>query len=262
MSPLRARKRFGQHFLEATWADKVVEAIAPQPGDRFLEIGPGAGALTIRLAPRVQRLTAVEVDRDLAARLRSHLPPHADLVEADFLSVDLRPYVEAGPLRIAGNLPYNISSPILFKLLQASRDPGGLLDATIMLQLEVAERLTAAVGTGEYGVLTILTSLYASVSRVLTLPPGAFRPMPKVRSAVVRLTFRPSPVAVKDGPRLERLIRTLFTRRRKTVLNALRPFAESLGQDAGAALSAAAVDPGVRPETLDLASLARLADVF
>ena len=256
------RRRFGQHFLEPAWADKVVEAIAPHPDDRFLEIGPGPGALTIRLAPRVQRLTAVEVDRDLAARLRPHLPPQADVVEADFLSFDLRPLVAAGPLRIAGNLPYNISSPILFKLLAASRDPGGLVDATVMLQLEVAERLTAAVGTGDYGVLTVLTALYADVARVLTLPPGAFRPMPKVRSAVVRLSFRPSPVVVGDGALLERLVRTVFTQRRKTVLNALRPFAESLGRDPAAALSAAAVDPGVRPETLSLAAFARLADVF
>ena len=240
----------------------MVEAIAPTPADRFLEIGSGAGALTLRLAPRVRRLTAVEVDRDLVARLRPRLPSNAAVVEADFLSLDLGPFVEPGPLRVAGNLPYNISSPILFKLLAASADPGGLSDATLMLQLEVAERLTGAIGTSDYGVLTILTSLHAEVTRLLTLPPGAFRPAPKVRSAVVRLAFRPAPVPVRDPALLERLVRTLFMQRRKTVLNALRPFAASLERDPRAALSAAAIDPGVRPETLDLAAFARLADVF
>ncbi len=257
-----ARKRFGQHFLEPAWADKVIEAIAPRPGDRFIEIGPGPGALTLRLAPRVRRLTAIEVDRDLVARLRPRLPEQAEVVEGDFLSIDLEPYVEAGPLRIAGNLPYNISSPILFKLLAASRDSGRLIDATIMLQFEVAERLTASVGTRDYGVLTILTSLHADARQLLTLPPGAFRPQPKIRSSVVRLRFRPSPVTVRDSAALERMVRTLFTQRRKTVLNALRPFAESLGRDPRAALAAAAVDPGLRPEMLGLAALARLSDAF
>ena len=259
---LRPRKRFGQHFLEPAWADKVVEVISPRPDDRFLEIGPGPGALPLRLAPLVQRLTAIEVDRELVARLRRQLPPHADVVEGDFLSIDLGPYVEEGAVRVAGNLPYNISSPILFKLLGASRHPGRIIDATIMLQLEVAERLTAEVGTADYGVLTIVSSLYAGVTRLLTLPPGAFRPVPRVRSAVVRLAFRPPPVPLRNTAQLERLVRTLFMQRRKTVLNALRPFAESLGRDARAALSAAAIDPGVRPEKLDLAALARLADVF
>lgn len=216
----------------------------------------------MRLAPRVRQLTAIEVDRDLAARLRPQLPPTADIVVADFLTVDLAPLLAAGPVRIAGNLPYNISSPILFRLLEASRQFDGLIDATIMLQLEVAERLVASVGTSDYGVLTILTSLSADVTRVLTLPPGAFRPMPRVRSAVVRLTFRPARVPVSDLPLFERLVRTVFTQRRKILLNALRPFAESIGRDAAASLSAAGIDPGRRPETLTLQEFARLARVL
>ena len=239
-----------------------MEAIAPQPADRFIEIGPGPGALTTRLAPRVQQLTAFEVDRDLAARLQPQLPRTADVVVTDFLSVDLAPFVAAVPVRIAGNLPYNISSPILFRLLEASRQHGGLIDATIMLQLEVADRLVAAPGTKDYGVLTVLTALGADVMRVLTLPPGAFRPMPKVRSAVVRLTFRPPRVVIADRPLLERLVRSVFTLRRKTMLNALRPFAGSLGRDPASALSAAAIDPGRRPETLTLEEFGRLADVL
>jgi 16S rRNA (adenine1518-N6/adenine1519-N6)-dimethyltransferase len=257
-----ARKRLGQHFLEAAWADKVVDAIDPHPGDRFIEIGPGLGALTTRLAARVRQIIAFEVDRDLAARLRPELPPTAEVVVSDFLDVDIGRFVASGPVRVAGNLPYNVSSPILFHLLDASRRYDRLIDATIMLQLEVADRLVAEVGTKAYGVLTILTALAADVTRLLTLPPGAFRPIPKVRSAVVRLRFRPPRVQVADPVLLERLVRSVFTLRRKTLLNALRPFAESLGRDAGAALPAAAIDPGRRPETLSVEEFGRLAGVL
>ena len=255
----RARKRFGQHFLESAWADKVVDAIAPRPDDRFVEIGPGPGILTARLAPRVADLTAVEIDRDLAARLAPSLPAHARVIVADVLHVDFAPLTRDGPVRIAGNLPYNISSPILFKTIDAARRTGGIVDATFMLQLEVAERLVAPVGTSEYGVLAILTQLHADVTRRLILPPGAFRPMPRVRSAVVRLAFRPPAVAIEDEARFERLVRTMFTQRRKTLLNALRPYAASIGRDAASMIAASGIDSRRRPETLDLAELARLA---
>src|SRR5436190_14184992 len=115
------RRRFGQHFLAPAWADKVVRAIRPSRDDRFLEIGPGPGALTLRLAPRVDHLTAIEIDRDLAAALQPQLPPNVDLVVGDFLDIDLTPFLADGPLRVAGNLPYNLSSPILFKLLETAR---------------------------------------------------------------------------------------------------------------------------------------------
>jgi 16S rRNA (adenine1518-N6/adenine1519-N6)-dimethyltransferase len=259
---MRARKKFGQHFLEPAWADKLVQAIAPQPEDRFLEIGPGPGALTLRLAPLIAHVTAVEIDRDIVALLRPRLPPNVSLVEADFLDFDLSSFVQSGDVRIAGNLPYNASSPILFKLLAAHRADGGLTDATVMLQREVADRLQASPGTGDYGVLAILTQLHADVHRVLTLPPGAFRPAPKVHSAVVRLLFRPPTVAVTDYRRLEAMVRSMFTQRRKTIANALRPFAASRGWNPFVALAAAAIDPRRRPETLQLVELARLADVF
>jgi 16S rRNA (adenine1518-N6/adenine1519-N6)-dimethyltransferase len=254
-----ARKRFGQHFLEPAWADKVIDAIAPRPDDRFLEIGPGPGILTTRLAPRVRELTAVEIDRDLAARLTPSLPSNARIIIGDVLAVDLAPLTSDGPLRVAGNLPYNISSPILFKLIETARRTRAIPDATVMLQLEVAERLTAPVGTADYGVLAILTRLHADVTRVLTLPPGAFRPMPRVRSAVVRVAFRPPAVEIGDEPQFERLVRTIFTQRRKTMLNALRPFAEPLGVDPAVALGKAGIDPRRRPETLELPELGRLA---
>jgi 16S rRNA (adenine1518-N6/adenine1519-N6)-dimethyltransferase len=255
------RKRFAQHFLAPAWADKVVTAIAPSRDQRFLEIGPGTGALTLRLAPRVDHLTAIEVDRDLAAELRPQLPPNVDLVIGDILDVDLAPFTTAGPLRVAGNLPYNISSPILFKLLDTARTSPGLQDATVMLQLEVAERLVAAPGTKDYGVLTIFAALRADVQRVLTLPPGAFRPAPRVHSAVVRLTFKPSPLPPAHEGAFGRMVRTMFMQRRKTLQNALRPFADTLGRESKALLTEAGIDPIRRPETLTQEDLLRLVSV-
>ena len=270
---LRARKRFGQHFLEPAWADKLVAAIDPDPSDRFLEIGPGPGALTLRLAPRVQRLTAVEVDRDLAAALRPKLPPNVDLIEADFLRFDLSLLIASARVRVAGNLPYNISSPILFRLIDAHRRAPavdraggvagrGLQDAALMVQREVADRIEGEPGSGDYGVLSIAVQLHADVTRLLTLPPGAFRPQPKVHSAVVGLRFRPPVVALQDEEVFEDMVRSMFTQRRKTLGNALAPFASSRGSDARQALRAAGVDPSRRPETLQLSELARLADYF
>ncbi|MGH9309122.1 MAG: 16S rRNA (adenine(1518)-N(6)/adenine(1519)-N(6))-dimethyltransferase RsmA [Vicinamibacterales bacterium] len=259
---VRARKRFGQHFLEAAWADKLVAALDPQPQDRFLEIGPGAGALTSRLAPRVAHLTAVEVDRDLARSLADRLPPNVDLIEADFLDLDFSPLVPKRPLRVAGNLPYNISSPILFRLIAAHRESALFRDATLMVQREVADRIVAAPGSGDYGVLTISVQLHADVHRLLTLPPGAFRPPPKVHSAVVRLRFRPPVVALVDEQVFGAMVRSMFTQRRKTLANALGPFAGGRGSDARQALASADIDAARRPETLQLPELARLADYF
>jgi 16S rRNA (adenine1518-N6/adenine1519-N6)-dimethyltransferase len=265
---LRSRKRFGQHFLEPAWADKLVDAIGPRADDRFLEIGPGPGALTVRLAPRVAHLTAVEVDRDIIAALGPKLPPNVDLIQADILEFDFAPLLAAGPLRVAGNLPYNISSPILFRLIEAARTgladwrTGGLADATLMLQREVADRIVAAPGSGDYGVLSISVQLHADVDRVLALPPGAFRPPPKVHSSVVRRTFRPPAVALRSERVFDEMVRAMFTQRRKTLGNALASFAEGRHLKAREALAAAGVDPSRRPETLQLTELARLADYF
>jgi len=259
---MRAKKRYGQHFLQGAWADKVVDAIGPRASDHFLEIGPGPGALTLRLAPRVAHLTAIEVDAEMIASLRPHLPANVTLIEQDFLEADLGSLVPGSEIRVAGNLPYNVSSPILFRLLDAHRTGRRLIDATLMLQREVAERITSRPGTKDYGVLSIFVQLHADVRKVLSLPPGAFRPAPKVHSAVVQLRFRPPAVDVQDESQFESMVRSMFTQRRKTLSNALKPFADSRGRHAPDALAAAGIDPIRRPETLQLEELARLAAVF
>jgi 16S rRNA (adenine1518-N6/adenine1519-N6)-dimethyltransferase len=260
---LRTRKRFGQHFLEPVWADKVVDAISPKADDLFLEIGPGAGILTLKLAPKVSRLVAIEIDRDLIAELTPRLPSNASIVSGDVLDIDLDaalPRSDA-PIRVAGNLPYNISSPILFRLLELE-SRRRIADATLMLQREVADRITASPGSAEFGVLSVLLQWRAAVSRLLAIPPGAFRPPPDVRSALVRLAFRPPPFALQDPALFERMVRSMFTQRRKTLANALGPFAVEIGTRPATALAAAGIDPRRRPETLEVIEIARLADIF
>jgi 16S rRNA (adenine1518-N6/adenine1519-N6)-dimethyltransferase len=259
----RTRKRFGQHFLEPVWADKVIEAIAPAAEDLFLEIGPGPGILTLRLAPRVSRLVAIEIDRDLIAELTPKLPSNASIVSGDVLELDLHAVLPRGeaPIRVAGNLPYNISSPILFRLLELESQRR-MTDATLMLQREVADRIIAKPGSAEFGVLSVLVQWRAAVTRLLTIPPGAFRPPPDVRSALIRLAFRPPPFALKDRALFERMVRSMFTQRRKTLANALGQFAVEIGTLPADALAASGIDPRRRPETLEVIEIARLADTF
>ena len=251
----RARKRFGQHFLEAAWVTRLVNAVEARSDDTFLEIGPGRGALTRALAPRVKRVIAVEIDRDLAAALPALVPSNVQVIEGDFLEYEGPP---GGPHRVIGNLPYNVSSPILFKLLQAADDGRRFTDATLMLQKEVVDRLVARPGSGDYGTLAIQVALVADVERLLTLPPGAFRPPPKVTSAVVRLRFRPAVVDVGRRDVFEKVVRGIFLQRRKTLANALTPVADALGRTAGEVLNQSGVDGRKRPEALTLEEIARL----
>ncbi len=259
---MKARKRFGQHFLEPAWVDKVVRAIDPKPDQRFLEIGPGRGALTRPLAARAAHVTAVEIDRDLA-RDASPLP-NVSFINADILEV--RPEVVglrgAGALRVAGNLPYNVASPILTRLVEWCVAGVAITDATVMVQREVADRLAASPGTRDYGVLTIRIARHATVERLLALPPGAFRPPPKVHSALVRLRFHAPRPAVADEGLLATIVNTAFTHRRKTISNALAAVGEARGVAVDAALARALVEPSRRPETLTIVEWARLADVF
>ena len=268
---MRARKRFAQHFLEAAWVNKLVAAVGAAPDDAILEIGPGRGAITRPLAEQSGKLLAIEVDRDLAAALEATKPANVTVVTGDVLSVDLLPILTtwlgtapdpAHQFRVVGNLPYNISSPILFTLLDLAATTNGVRDALLMLQKEVADRLIAKVGTGDYGVLTVLTALTADVTRVLVLPPGAFRPPPKVYSAVVRLAFRPPKEDVGEPEAFIRMVRSMFTQRRKTLGNALKPYSVETGKPAPEMLRVAGIDPRRRPETLELAEFAALANAF
>lgn len=263
-----ARKRFGQNFLEDVWARKVVAAIAPQPTDAFIEIGPGPGALTRPLASAARSLVACEIDRDLAAALRDEALPGVTILEGDFLRLsldDLRVALAAAApgatsFRVAGNLPYNVASPIMFRLIELTRLGLPLGDATIMLQREVADRLLAAPGSGDYGVLSVLIGHRASVSRLLNLPPGAFRPAPKVHSSVVRLRFHEADPAVQDEQVLASLTNAIFSRRRKTLNNALLAYGALTAPTAARVLADTGIDPVRRPETLTIAELCRLAD--
>jgi 16S rRNA (adenine1518-N6/adenine1519-N6)-dimethyltransferase len=255
-----ARRRFGQHFLEPAWVVKVVQAIAPAPADVFYEIGPGRGALTRELTARSRRVVAFEIDRDLAHDLGRTAPANLEIVTGDFLKTDwIRGQPVAQPVRVAGNLPYNVASPILFRLAELYNDGIPLTDAIVMLQREVADRLLARPGSKDYGVLSILIQLSADVERLLALPAGAFRPVPRVQSSLVRLRFhRPEP-APRDLARFTRLVQTLFSHRRKTLENALMAWPGVDRAAAGTALREAGLDGRRRPETLDLAELVRLA---
>ncbi len=261
----RPRKRFGQHFLEPQWAAKVVTAINPSPRDVFIEVGPGRGALTVPLAASGARIVAIEIDRDLSASLRALRIPNLEILTADVLDVDLGELASRatdGALRLVGNLPYYISTPVLFRLLSLARDRRPITDATLMLQREVAERLAARPGTKTYGVLSVLTAPVARVTPLLTLPPGAFRPMPRVASALVRLTFHAPELGAADPVAFERLVRRLFSQRRKMIGTLLRDPGLGRGRDVTKLIAEAGLDPRQRPETLELADLTRLTELL
>ncbi len=272
-APHRPRKRFGQHFLAQSWAHKVVAAIDPKPGDVFLEIGPGSGALTFPLAATGAPILAVEIDRDLVTSLAGRVPNNVTILSGDILKTDVVAFLtglvpqaafgaaaSSAPrrFRVVGNLPYNISTPLLFRLIELHRQHGLFVDATVMLQREVADRLVARAGSKAYGVLTVMTSVFTRVTRLLDLPPTAFSPPPKVRSSVVRLAFGPAAVRIPDEPLFEQMTKAMFSQRRKTLGNALKAFDRS----APLVLSLAGIDPRRRPETLQVTEIARLAELF
>ncbi|WP_119354639.1 16S rRNA (adenine(1518)-N(6)/adenine(1519)-N(6))-dimethyltransferase RsmA [Azohydromonas sediminis] len=244
-----ARKRFGQHFLvDAGVIDAIVAAVDPRPGDALVEIGPGLGALTAPLLARCGALTVIELDRDLAARLRQR--SGLDVVEADVLTVDFAALAhERGqPLRIVGNLPYNISTPILFHLLDAAAH---WRDAHFMLQKEVVARMAAAPGGKDYGRLTVMLQWRCAVEPLFDVPPQAFEPPPRVDSAVVRLRPHVPPPAV-DAERLGALVTVAFSQRRKLLRH-------TLGRWLDAQRFAAAFDLQRRAEEVPVAEYVALA---
>jgi 16S rRNA (adenine1518-N6/adenine1519-N6)-dimethyltransferase len=220
------RKRFGQHFLaEAAVIDAIVGLIDPRPGQALIEIGPGLGAMTDPLVARCERLTVVELDRDLAARLRKRV--ELQVIESDVLRVDFSALAvaSAGRLRIVGNLPYNISTPILFHLLPAAAQ---VEDQHFMLQKEVVERMAAAPCSKDYGRLSVMLQWRYDIESVLDVPPEAFEPPPRVDSAVVRMLPFPSPPAV-DAALLGELVATAFSQRRKLLRHTLGKWLEARG---------------------------------
>jgi 16S rRNA (adenine1518-N6/adenine1519-N6)-dimethyltransferase len=264
----RARKRFGQHFLEPAWVPKVLQLTAVMPSDTFIEIGPGRGALTRPLARSAARVLGFEIDRDLARGLAG-TAPNLTIAEGDFLDVTPQELVRllerAGhdrmsALRVSGNLPYNVASPMLFKMIDLYRAGLPLTDATVMIQREVADRLAAQPGTREYGVLTVLIRHAADVEPLLALPPGAFRPPPKVHSTLVRLRFHADRPAPRSRIAFEELTRAIFSRRRKTLSNALIAYPAAEHAGITAVLGRAGLDGRRRPETLAIPELVALSD--
>ena len=222
-----ARKRFGQHFLtDGAIIDGIVRAIAPRPGEFLVEIGPGLGALTQPVVERCGQLTVVELDRDLAARLRKR--PELKVVESDVLAVDfvaLADELQAPRLRVVGNLPYNISTPILFHLLPFAHR---IEDQHFMLQKEVVDRMVAGPGSKAYGRLSVMLQWRYDMESFLDVPPDAFDPPPAVDSAVVRMTPLPQP-AVLDVARLEAMVQAAFSQRRKLLRHALGRWLDEQG---------------------------------
>ncbi len=254
----RPRKRFGQHFLhDQRVLTGIVEAIAPQPDDCVVEIGPGQGALTWRLLDRVRELTAVEIDRDLAARLvrDPRTEGRLGLIQADALTVDFADLRrDARPLRVVGNLPYNISTPLIFHLLSFKTD---IQDMHFLLQKEVVERLAAGPGEPAYGRLSVMVQYACAVEKLFDVGPGAFTPPPKVDSAVVRLRTRSQPtVQANDFALLQRVVQQAFSQRRKMLGRSLRGLASPQQ------IVAAGIEPTLRPERLAITDFVKLCNIL
>ena len=252
---IRARKRFGQHFLhDPAVLQRIARSVNPVPGERLLEIGPGTGALTAHLLGYADHLDAIEIDRDLAAQLRTRWPDRLTLHEADALEFDYADLAgkRGGPLRVVGNLPYNISTPLLFRLLE---QVDHIADLHVMLQKEVIDRMAAVPGSKDYGRLTVMLAPRLRIEKLFDVGPGAFIPPPRVWSAVARLQVLPQP-KFPVPPAFALVVSSAFAQRRKTLRNSLRGLVpESAFADTG-------INAQWRPEVLapeQFAALAALA---
>jgi 16S rRNA (adenine1518-N6/adenine1519-N6)-dimethyltransferase len=251
----RARRRYSQNFLhDPGTIGRIVEAIAPRPGDRIVEVGPGRGAITAPLLALCEHLTAVEIDRDLAQMLlRRFGAERLTLMCADALKIDWAELAQrsGGRLRIVGNLPYHISTPLLFTWLPMAPQ---VVDQHLMLQKEVVDRIVAPAGGRDYGRLSVMLQYRYRVERLFNVAAGAFVPAPKVQSSVIRLVPRAADeLMVPDVKAFARVVTAAFGQRRKTLRNALAALMDE------SQLRRALVDPGARAETLDVAAFARLA---
>jgi 16S rRNA (adenine1518-N6/adenine1519-N6)-dimethyltransferase len=250
-----ARKRFGQNFLHSPGViARIVDALAPAAGQALVEIGPGHGALTGPVLERAGALTAIELDRDLAHELTQRFAPRGlALISADALRVDFATLAPpGGRVRVFGNLPYNISTPLLFHLLSQR---AVISDMLFMLQREVVDRMAAAPGDDDYGRLSVMLQYACAVEALFVVPPGAFTPAPKVQSRIVQLTpYTTLPYPAADERRFADLVQRAFAQRRKTLRNSLS------GAVSEAQFAAAGIDPGLRPEVLSVADFVRLAE--
>ncbi len=252
----RARKRFGQNFLQDSHViQRIVNALKPKEGERIIEIGPGLGALTEPLIEAAGKIEVVEIDRDLVERLRRRFAGEAlQIHSADALKFDFRALAADGAkLRLIGNLPYNISTPLLFHLMEQL---DCIQDIHCMLQKEVIERMAAQPGDKNYGRLSIMLQYHCRITKLFNVGPGAFNPPPKVESAVARLVpHKTPPVQIDDYPLFAKLVNQAFTQRRKTLRNALKNHLSA------EQMATAGVDPGARPETLSLHDYANLSNL-
>jgi 16S rRNA (adenine1518-N6/adenine1519-N6)-dimethyltransferase len=250
----RARKRFGQHFLhDQEVVHRIVGTLGLQPGELVIEIGPGKGVLTAPLLEAGARVIAVEIDRDLVAELRTRFVNEAfEIVSADILKADIAALTDDRPLRLIGNLPYNISTPLMFHVLQSARH---LRDMHFMVQKEVADRMAAQPGSKTYGRLTVMLGAQLQIQRLFDVPPGAFRPPPQVDSSVVRLIPHPQAPAIQPDHQatFELVVRHCFSQRRKTLRKSLSAW---MPESAFGALS---MSPTARPEELTIVQFAELA---
>jgi 16S rRNA (adenine1518-N6/adenine1519-N6)-dimethyltransferase len=250
------RKRFGQHFLhDRNVIQRIVAAISPAHDDRMIEIGPGLGALTGPLLEKVDALHAVEIDRDAIRHLQQQFPTKLTIHEGDALKFDLAG-LAAGPgsIRLVGNLPYNISTPLLFHLLEQRE---WIRDMHFMLQKEVVDRMAAGANDDAYGRLSVMLAPWVRVEPLFDIGPGAFRPPPKVISTVVRLTPHEALSLARRHPReFAQIVAAAFSQRRKTLRNSLRALLTD------AEISSTGIDPGARPEVLSPAHFATLAELL
>jgi 16S rRNA (adenine1518-N6/adenine1519-N6)-dimethyltransferase len=248
------KKRFGQHFLtDRSILRRIVQFAGIHPEDTVVEIGPGAGSLTSELASTALRVIAVEIDRDLIPALRSSMPPNVQIVEGDALEFEF----PGGPFHVVGNLPYNVATPLSKRFID-HRDR--ILDVTVMIQKEVAQRLVAVPSTKEYGPLSVLIQYYATVTYGFTVSPGAFKPRPKVDSAVVRLDWKPG---VPDASAFTDFVHHAFSSRRKKLVNNLLSMFGSVPRgEVLRRLESANIPITARPEELSVADFLRVYNQF
>jgi len=253
----RPRKRFGQHFLHDGYIiDKILRAVGFNDGDNFLEIGPGRGALTIPLLKQCKKLIAVELDRDLVPLLNRASAEFGELqvINVDILNFDIKSLPGSNPYRIVGNLPYNISTPLMFHLLESIEC---IKDMHFMVQKEVAQRIVAKVGDKHYGRLSIMMQQKCDCQYLFDVAPGCFTPPPKVDSAIIRLIPHGQPAfSIKDKDLFSKLVQTAFSQRRKTISNSLKPLVDNgIFADCG-------IDPRARAENLSGHDFARITNTL